>query len=440
MNSNIEANISTNPSVLKLSKQISPRHRTSSAPIKVERNRRAVQSFRSHVANVKSVDMSEIMQSNFTSSPTTTTTTTPTTTTILLTKDRTFLLQELQRIRLELVTKEEQLQTAAVLGEQLIAYNEELEETHRQMSNTNNTQNLKDTCSFDRRNEPSLSIDLPTHTFSTIYSTVQNERTTNVPNEEEERLTNVTLKKRLANVSHHLHEAEISNATLHNKVLKLELVQQQQQKQQQENDDNINDNDARSASTPSPPFSSVAHVRNVALLEKQIQENALQYQSNMEQQIQKNEKLELQNTKINQTFQTLTFKNEELTNQINTVQFESHTTENRATVAENEAFKWETTASRYQEELQEIKELLSSTRPIKRDSIFGFDRRASLHDGKGRGHRLASSLSNVVGLDEIMEERIILCSDANNRFARPKTNKDPYIEFTDLRKLIEVFK
>ena len=72
-----------------------------------------------------------------------------------------FLLQELQRIRLELVTKEEQLQTAAVLGEQLIAYNEELEETHRQMSNTNNTQNLKDTCSFDRRNEPSLSIDLP---------------------------------------------------------------------------------------------------------------------------------------------------------------------------------------------------------------------------------------------------------------------------------------
>merc|ERR1712166_1359131 len=151
---------------------------------------------------------------------------------------------------------------------------------------------------------------------------------------------------------------------------------------------------------------------------------------NMEQQIQKNEKLELQNTKINQTFQTLTFKNKELMNQINTVQFESHTTE-------NEAFKWETTASRYQEELQEIKELLSSTRPIKRDSIFGFDRRASLHDGKGRGHRLASSLSNVVGLDETMEERIILCSDANNRFARPKTNEDPYIEFTDLTKLIK---
>ena len=276
---------------MKLSKQISPRHRTSSAPIKVEMNRRAVQSFRSHVANVKSVDMSEIMQSNFTSSPTTTTTTTPTTTTILLTKDRTFLLQELQRIRLELVTKEEQLQTAAVLGEQLIAYNEELEETHRQINN----QNLKDTCSFDRRNEPSLSIDLPTHTFSTIYSTVQNERTTNVPNEEEERLTNVTLKKRLANVSHHLHEAEISNATLHNKVLKLELVQQQQQKQQQENDDNINDNDARSASTPSPPFSSVAHVRNVALLEKQIQENALQHQSNMEKQIQKKSQVNLGN-------------------------------------------------------------------------------------------------------------------------------------------------
>ena len=125
-------------------------------------------------------------------------------------------------------------------------------------------------------------------------------------------------------------------------------------------------------------------------------------------------------------------------NQINTVQFESHTTENRATVAENEAFKWKTKASRYQEELQEIKELLSSTRTIKRDSIFGFDRRASLHDGKGRGHRLASSLSNVVGLDEMMEERIILCSDANDRFARPKTNEDPYIEFTDLRKLIEV--
>ena len=64
-----------------------------------------------------------------------------------------------------------------------------------------------------------------------------------------------------------------------------------------------------------------SHVRNVALLERQIQENALQHQSNMEQQIQKNEKLELQNTKINQTFQTLTFKNEELTNQINTVEF-----------------------------------------------------------------------------------------------------------------------
>jgi hypothetical protein len=380
---------------------------------KTDINRQAVQTFRKHVARVKSVDLnSSLFESLLSLSPSPT----PATSTEDINSNQyTFLIEGLQRAKEEILELEEKLSTAARLGEQLIAYNEELEETvsNLQLQDKQEKQQHEQQEQQEHHKHqptPSFELNEPVNFLVGGKAFEEDELS-------KERAANSLLKKRLSGVTGHLHDAEQNNAILHSTVSELEsrLLKLQRKLDRQEVD---------RLKTPSPTIPNhMISVTAVANAESEMNKMIRKHTNDIHEKDTLISKLknELKELKINikrENKEKLILidkaneKNDMIVNDL---------TEQLAIVT-NERLKWEEISMEKDGQIKELKNILDSKRTS-----------SPCHPHEHR-HRLSSSLDRINELKE-KKNHVVVGVD-KNRASRPKNN-DPYKSFTDYRKLLD---
>ena len=414
---------------------------------------KAVVSFRKHVAQVKSEDLTNKWHP-----------TSATDTTILnQVADKKFLIMELQRSHKNTKELENNLNKAARLGEQLILWNEELEarleriqseqneqnnehndevndmedendsnEAPRKMSLVDaddNTKNKKedqkritlfgDIVGEDQNDQEDVVSEKAPRKMSkrmTLFGDVVGEKDQNDQQDEKDKVTfilseNKSLTKRLNGVTKHLYEAECVNEELHHQVQALDtqllLLKQNQIR--------------KYSRTPSPTTTSfsddIDQTSELKTLKKEIQKLQLQQISDVNELKQQLSSSENNVTLIKKKYNAFKRKDIENSKEKKYVEFKMQELENNCKTANANCKRWENKAKQFQNDIEELNSirkscaLSSSTKRRRRRSSFG-------------GRRVEKN--------ELVLEHIIKIDPAESRVARP-SDKDPFKIFTEGR-------
>ena len=333
--------------------------------------------------------------------------------------DTSFLISELQRAHEEIKRQEQNLHTAARLGEQLILYNEELEHTLEQVQLAD-LEKEKEKEEEEALSTPLSSTAAPALTAADALPSVPEAAFLR------ERASTALLKKRLAGVTKHLDESEQSNEHLHAEVMLLEKKVSKYSSRLvaalEENDQTKQKFLASSSrgGSPSPPSAPDQTMAKNKMEQQECHDQAMQA---LEQQLIAL-RLELRTQKkLNQ-------ENENSKTQMITAQEEKDELNQQFVMLSKESKLWQQVASQKETEIEELKNILQSSRGASRRQSIG-GRRASMATNSNTGiyrHRLSSSL------DKLDQERIVVTVDSD-RFSRPSQN-DPWLSYTDYRRLL----
>ena len=377
------------------------------SPLNKMEGRRAVQSFRKHVARVRSVDISGCFSPSPLSSASSSVPSSPDAPDAPAV-DRTFLIQELQRAHEEIQMNEENLQKAARLGEQLIAWNEALE------SEVESLTLLKDEEDED---------------FAAADFSNESNQSNQVGEEEEQKVSNNnlnTLKKRLASMTKHLHDAEQSNDALHHRVEELErAAARHHRRRPEEGGGREGEGEGGDGlETPSHHMVSNSEIVSMEREMKEIKEMNKKTTSEMIESMKANEseldRLRAAGRKSNEA-------KELLTTSVIALQVDLQKAQAALTSVEKENVMLKSVTIQLTEERDEMKNILSAPRPSKRG------RRDSVAAGMLQHRRRLASSLDMDG----EEERFVL-EKGRRRVKRPsKDVHDPYRLFvTNFRRMV----
>ena len=394
------------------------------SPLNKMEGRRAVRSFRKHVARVRSVDMSGFFSPSPLSSASSSVPSSPDAPDAPAV-DRTFLIQELQRAHEEIQMNEENLQKAARLGEQLIAWNEALESEVESLTLLKEEEEEDD----EEEEEDFAAAD---------FSNQSNQGC----EEEDQKLTNNnlnTLKKRLASMTKHLHDAEQSNDALHHRVEELERAAARHHRRRPEAGGGGGGGESTTPSpttspgegegedgldTPSHHMVSISEIVSMEREMKEIKEMNEKTTSEMIESMKANEseldRLRAAGRKSNEA-------KDLLTTSVIALQVDLQKTQDALTSVEKDNVMLKSVSIQLTEERDEMKNILSAPRPSKRG------RRDSVAAGMLQHRRRLASSLDMDG----EEERFVL-EKGRRRVKRPsKDIHDPYRLFvTNFRRMV----
>jgi len=383
---------------------VSQKSAEAASPLNKMEGRRAVQSFRKHVARVRSVDISGCFSPSPLSSASSSVPSSPDAPDAPAV-DRTFLIQELQRAHEEIKMNEENLQKAARLGEQLIAWNEALESEVESLTLLKEEE--EDFAAADFSNESNQS--------------------NQVGKEEEQKVSNNnlnTLKKRLASMTKHLHDAEQSNDALHHRVEELERAAARHHRRRPEEGGGREGEGGDGLETLSHHQVSNSEIVSMEREMKEIKEMNKKTTSEMIESMKANEseldRLRAAGRKSNEA-------KELLTTSVIALQVDLQKAQDALTSVEKDNVMLKSVSIQLTEERDEMKNILSAPRPSKRG------RRDSVAAGMLQHRRRLASSLDMDG----DEERFVL-EKGRRRVKRPsKDVHDPYRLFvTNFRRMV----
>ena len=396
-----------------------------SAVLKQTEHRQAVSSFRKHCRSSSSIGTVEGLLPPSRDSTTLPSETVPSAQLLAASMDTSFLISELQRAHEEIKRQEQNLHTAARLGEQLILYNEELEQMLEQVQSADLEEEKEE------EEEDALSTALSSTAAPALTAA---DALPSVPESVflRERASTALLKKRLVGVTKHLDDSEQSNEHLHAEVLLLEKKVSKYSNRLvaalEENDQikqKFNLASSSRGGTPSPPTAP----------DQTTTKNKLEQQERHDQAMQALEQQLIALRLDLRTQKKLNQENENSKTQMITAQEEKQMLvdelNQQFVMLSKECKSWQQVASQKENEIDELKNILQSSRGASRRQSIG-GRRASMATNSNTGiyrHRLSSSL------DKIDQERKIVVHVDSDRFSRPSQN-DPWLSYTDYRRLL----